>query len=85
MYEREVADKNYYRGLILRRIGVTGEEDQTEIQKEDWLPIRKPVTLSQARRMASEASKLAKDKDLNDSEKLFQERLNEAKKATSVQ
>jgi hypothetical protein len=89
MLQREIADKNYYRQLALRNAGVIKSDEEVHIDKENWQPVRRPITLTQARRMASEYKKneaeLAKDRDKTDAEKLFEEQLNEAKKEASIQ
>jgi len=80
MLQREIADKNYYRNLALKAAGVIKEENDEFEQVRSWTPIRRIVTLSQARR----AAELATRKEKTEEETLFEEKLNEAKEKAAI-
>jgi len=76
--EREKRD--YYERLLLIRSGILAVDQQSAVDDENYLPLRRITTMSSLRReAASIASKKSKDPELTEAERKFEESLNARK------
>jgi hypothetical protein len=80
LLQQEKAEKEYYRDLLLTKLNVIGSISQ-DTPIDDFEPIRKRVPLSLIRReLEANAHKIAaepaRNSELTEAEKVFQESLN---------